>query len=72
MAEGSMHYFLKISVSNECCSFELSIQKTILKKKYNGYHKNIKQHNSKIDEISILERFLISCDTEAWSNYIKL
>ncbi len=41
-------------------------------KKYHGYHKNIKQLNFNIDEINILEGLLISCDTDAWSNYIKL
>ncbi len=33
----------KFSILNKCCSFELSIDQRILKKKYNGFHKNIKQ-----------------------------
>ncbi len=35
-----------ISISNKCCSFELSVQLWILKNKtYPGFHKNMQQHN---------------------------
>ncbi len=36
----------KNSVWNKCCSFELSIYQSILKKvQYYGFDKNVKQHN---------------------------
>ncbi len=36
----------KISISNTCCSFELSVQLWILKNKmHHSFHKNIVQHN---------------------------
>ncbi len=36
----------KGSISDKCCSFELSIHLWILKNKiYHGFHRNIVQHN---------------------------
>ncbi len=34
-----------INFSNKCCSFEIYINQSILEKKDNSSHKNIKQHN---------------------------
>ncbi len=34
----------KVSISNKCCCFELSIHQRIKRLDY-GFHKNMKQHN---------------------------
>ncbi len=35
----------KSSISNKCCSFELSVHQRVLKK-WHGFHKNIKRHTT--------------------------
>ncbi len=66
----------KISISNKCCSFELSIHLWILKNKmYHSFHKNIVLFSTLIIIRNVswaanqhIRWFWRSGDTEDWSN----
>ncbi len=40
-----MYNVQHIFISNNCCSFELSIYHRILKNMHHAFHENIKEHN---------------------------